>query len=157
MHRQNRLPETQYGWWRFDRYEIQDAVIRPAAGSRLIGYDPWADFQQVRNQTNGQPAYSELTRLVTALQADPAMKSGILKSSQESQSKILEWCQRHGLLGVLLSRWESVTLAPRADGRDPTLLIQDCYFRRFGTSLVVRQTKGGLDHARSGVLIHPLN
>ena len=74
MRRQVKLPKPQYGWWRFDHYEMLNAVIRPAPGSRLIWYDPWADFQQIRNQTNGQPAYIELARLASILRADPAIR-----------------------------------------------------------------------------------
>jgi len=157
MHRHNELPKTEYGWWRFDRYEIENNVIRPAPNSRLTWYDPWFDFQQVRNQTSGQPAYSELVRLVTALNADPATKGRFRGFSPESQSKILDWCKRHGLLGVLLSRWESATLSPRADRLHPTLRIQNRYIRGSGTDIEIRRTTGDLDQPRSGALIHLLN
>jgi hypothetical protein len=156
MRRQLKFPKTDYGWWRFDGYEIRDAVIRPAPGSRLTWYDPWVDFQQARNQTNGQPAYSELARLVQTLRADPATKGNISRLSQESQSQILAWCGRHGLLGVFLSRWESVTLWPCPDATDPTLSIQTSYFRSYGGRIVVHQAKGDL-HQASRVFIHPLN
>ncbi len=157
MRRQLKLPETSYGWWRFDRYQIQNRVIRPAAGSRLTWYDPWVDFQQTRNQTNGQPAYSELTRLASKLNADPATKGYFRDLSQESESAILAWSGGHGLLGVLLSRWESVTLSPRSTGPDPNIRIQERYLRGYGTTICRVQTKGDLPEARSCVLIHPLH
>jgi hypothetical protein len=157
MHRQIKLPETRYGWWRFDRYQIQGAVIRPAAGSRLSWYDPWSDFQQIRNQTNGQPAYSELVRLVGTLKADPGTKRAYPVFSPESQSEIVSWCERHGLLGVLLSRWESVTLSPRPAGLDSRLKIHERYLRGYGVTVGVRQSKGDLPEVSSRVLIRPLH
>jgi hypothetical protein len=157
MRRHIKLPETQYGWWRFDRYEIQNAVIRPAPGSRVSSYDPWADFQQIRNQTNGQPAYMELVRLASILRADPATKGHLTGLSPDSQSKILAWCDRHGLLGVLLGRWESVTLSPQETGRDPGLRTQVRYLRGHGTTVGMYQTTGDLPAARSGVVIHALH
>jgi hypothetical protein len=141
MRRQLKTPETRYGWWRFDRYQIQDAIIRPAVGSQLTWYDPWSDFQQIRNQTNGQPAYSELVRLIGTLKADPGTKRAYPVFSPESQSEIVSWCQRHGLLGVLLSRWESVTLSPRPTGLDPRLKIQERYLRGYGVTVGVRQSQ----------------
>jgi hypothetical protein len=157
MRRQPKLPETRYGWWRFDRYQIQNGVIRPAAGSRLTWYDPWVTFQQIRNQTNGQPAYSELTRLASKLNADPATKGYLRDLSQESESAILAWCGGHGLLGVLLSRWESVTLSPRPAGPDRAIRTQVRYLRGYGTTIGMVHTKGDLPEARSSVLIHPLH
>jgi hypothetical protein len=157
MRRQPKLPETRYGWWRFDRYQIQNGVIRPAAGSRLTWYDPWVTFQQIRNQTNGQPAYSELTRLASKLNADPATKGYLRDLSQESESAILAWCGGHGLLGVLLSRWESVTLSPRPAGPDREIGTQVRYLRGYGTTIGMVHTKGDLPEARSSVLIHPLH
>jgi len=156
MHRQPQRPQTRYGWWRFDRYQIQGAVIRPVGGSRLSWYDPWSDFQQIRNQTNGQSAYSELIRLVGALKADPGTKRAYPVFSAESQSEIVSWCERHGLLGVLLSRWESVTLSPQPAGRDPRLKIQERYLRSYGVTVGVRQSKGDLAGV-SSVLIRPLH
>jgi hypothetical protein len=157
MHRQIKLPKTQYGWWRFDRYELLNAVIRPAPGSRLMWYDPWADFQQVRNQTNGQPAYIELAQLARILRADPATRGYLTGLSQESRSKILEWCNLHGLLGVLLGRWASVTLSPQWNVRDRRLYTQVRYLRGYGTLVEKVETKGDQPPARSGVLIHGLN
>lgn len=157
MRRQLKIPETRYGWWRFDRYQIQGAVIRPAAGSQMTWYDPWSDFQQIRNQTNGQPAYSELVRLVDTLKADPGAKRFYPAFSPESQSEIVSWCDRHGLLGVLLSGWESVTLSPRPAGLDSKLKIQERYLRGYGITVCVRESKGDLSEAHSSVLIRPLH
>ena len=157
MRRHSSLPETVYHWWRFDHYEIKDNVIRPAPGSSLSPYDPWVDFQQIRSQTSGQPAYIELARLATVLKADPATKGRILNVSQESQSQILAWCKRHGLLGALLSRWVSVTLAPRSTVQDSRLRRQKRYIRLYGTDVGIRRTEGDLNRVRSSILIHPLN
>src|SRR5712691_10873069 len=77
--------------------------------------------------------------------------------SQESESAILAWSGGHGLLGVLLSRWESVTLSPRSTGPDPNIRIQERYLRGYGTTICRVQTKGDLPEARSCVLIHPLH
>jgi hypothetical protein len=115
------------------------------------------DFQQIRNQTNGQPAYSELVRLFDTLKADPGTKRFYPAFSPESQSEIVSWCDRHGLLGVLLSRWESVTLSPRPAGLDSRIKIQERYLRGYGITVCVRESKGDLDEARSSVLIRPLH
>lgn len=173
MHRQSNLPETVYRWWRFDRYEIKDSVIRPAPGSRLTRYDPWADFQQMRNQTNGQPAYVELARLVNELSADPATKGRITNLSSESQSLILAWCERYGLLGILPSRWVSVTLSPQPTPAHlkesvalrPSQVVEprkrgtrERYVRGYGTTFCTVRTESDSDQAPpASVLIHPFN
>jgi hypothetical protein len=157
MHRQKRLFKLGESWWRFDRYEIKDNVIQPAADSVCTLYDPWADFQKVRNQTHGQPAYSELARLATTLQAEVATKCGVRGFSPESEAKILDWCARYGLLGVLLSRWESVTLSPRPVGQDSRRSRQERYLRGYGTTVGVYETDGTGIRPRSSVVIHPLN
>jgi hypothetical protein len=99
----------------------------------------------------------ELARLATALKADPATKGRILNVSQESQSQILAWCERHGLLGALLSRWVLVTLAPRSTVHDSRLRRQKRYIRLYGTDVGIRRTEGNLDRICSSILIHPLN
>jgi hypothetical protein len=157
MRRQVKLPKTQYGWWRFDRYEIHDAVIRPAQGSQLSRYDPWADFQQIRTQTSGQPGYVELAHLASILRADPATKGYLTGLSPESRSKILAWCNRHGLLGVLLGRWESVTLSPQRNVGDRRLHTQVRYLKGYDTTVDEYETRGDQPPSRSCILIHGLS
>jgi hypothetical protein len=145
-------------WWRFSLYEIRDGCIRPAEGAKLEWYDPWPDFQRTRAQTVGQapaaaqPGYQSLLKLVRQLEYLPRNRYPEYLTTQ-SQALILELCQQHGLLGVLLSCWEALSLAPQHDDADHW--AQRRYFRGFGQ--VVQQTTGDVKEGRATVLIHGLN
>ena len=56
-------------WWRFDRYEIKDGVIRPAAGACLEWYDPWLAYRQVKYQKGAAPPYEDLLQLTAKLRS----------------------------------------------------------------------------------------
>ena len=139
-----RIRATEGEWWRFSLYEIRDGCIRPAKGAKLEWYDPWPDFQRTRAQTVGQapaaaqPGYQSLMKLVHQLEYLPGQRYPDCLT-QKSQALILEWCQQHGLLGVLLSRWESISLAPQHDEADQW--AQRRYFRGFGQVVQVQETR----------------
>jgi hypothetical protein len=163
MHRQPRLRlrATEGDWWRFDLYEIRDGCIRPAEGAKLEWYDPWPDFQHTRVENAGQspaavqPGYQSLLKLVQRLEYVPGKTSYPDRLSQKSQALILEWCQEYGLLGVLLSRWEAISLAPQLDGENHW--VQRKYFRGFGQVVQTQERRGDVEDQTATVLIHGLN
>src|SRR5579862_2638227 len=57
-------------------------------------------------------------RLITLVQLEsqPAKDFYPGHLTPKTHALILDWCRRYGLLGVLLSRWESIGLAPQFDG-----------------------------------------
>jgi hypothetical protein len=142
-------------------YEIRDGCIRPAEGAKLGWYDPWPDFQRTRAQTIGQapaaaqPGYQSLLKLVHQLEYLPGQKHSPDRLTQKSRALILEWCQQHGLLGVLLSRWEAIRLAPQHGDADRWM--QRSYFRGFGQVIQVQRTKGDVRDQTANVLIRGLN
>jgi hypothetical protein len=152
---------TQGEWWRFSLYEIRDGCIRPAKGAKLEWYDPWPDFQRTRAQTVGQapaatqPDYQSLLKLVHGLEYLPRQIHSPDRLTQTSQVLILEWCQQHGLLGVLLSRWEAIRLAPQRN--DAGRWMQHSYFRGFGQVIELQETTGDVKDRTANVLIHGLN
>jgi len=155
-------PGATHGeWWRFSSYEIRDGCIRPAKGAKLEWYDPWSDFQYTREQTVGQapasvqPGYQSLLDLVHKLEYLPGQSSNPNFLTPESQAMILEWCQRHGLLGVLHSRWEAIRLAPQHDDRGSW--SQWKYSRGFGQVIQDQHSKGDVEDRTAGVLIHTLD
>ena len=75
--------------------------------------------------------------------------------AQKSQALILEWCQQHGLLGVLLSRWEAISLAPQPD--EAGQWFQRRYSRGFGQALQVCETTGDVKDRPATVLIRGWN
>ena len=152
-----RLAANDFGWWRFNQYGIENGVIRPSENGILTWYDPWIDFQQIRSQPSGQPAYAGLVRLVRTLDADPAMNGRMRNLSPESKAAIQDWCSHYGLLGVLLTRWESVTLSPRKSDRDPNLWLQKRYVRGAGTNPIIHHSEGDRDRLRSSALVRPLD
>jgi len=119
-------------WWRWSRYAIRDGYIRPAVGARLETYDPqdiWLSTRPLAKSSNqrrsGEPPYQSLLRLLKELEyrrpADepldftPAEVDLLLAPlTDESETKLLEWCAQYGLLGILLHRSLQVTLAARA-------------------------------------------
>jgi len=143
-------------------YEIRDGCIRPAEGADLEWYDPWPDFQRTRAQTVGQapgaaqPAYQSLLKLVHQLEYLPGQKRHPYGLTPKSQTLILEWCQQHGLLGVLLSRWEAISLAPQHYEKGDRW-VQRKYVRGFGQVIQFQETTGDVKDGTATVLIHGLN
>lgn len=101
-------------WARWTRYELIDGVIRPARDAALIEYDPWERFRENdgRYRTVHQP-YIELVNLCRRLD-DLRIQSGIQPWSpggrtlkpvvgpqNEADQLILDWVERHGLLGIV--------------------------------------------------------
>ena len=118
-------------WWRWTHYEIRDGYIRPGSGACLITYDPWDKWLSTRppakssnQRRSGETPYQSLLRLLGELQYrrpgdepldfKPAEVDLMLAPfTEDSEAKLLEWCARYGLLGLLLHRTVQVTLAPR--------------------------------------------
>ncbi len=124
-------------WWRFDRYEIRDGYIRPSAKAELESYRPWERYRAAADDPRGQCVrpYQELFQLVSDYQAQfdlrpgqPALQGGDqiaanlnarpdpLQLEPEMEAKVTAWCARHGLLGLLPHRTQSIELAPRWEG-----------------------------------------
>ena len=152
---------TEGDWWRFSSYEIRDGCICPAAGAQLIWYDPWPEFQGTRTQTVGQapgaaqPTYQSLMKLVHQLEYRPGHTRYPDCLAEPSQALILNWCRQHGLLGVLLSCWEAITLAPHQEGHNRW--VQRQYFRGFGQVIQMHEISGDVEERKASVLLHRLN
>lgn len=152
---------TRGEWWRFSLYEIQDGCLRPAPDAQPEWYDPWPEFQGTRALTVGQapaatqPAYQSLAKLVHQLKYHAGHKRYPDCLTEQSQNDILEWCQQHGLLGVLLSRWEAISLAPWRNSSGDWVQLR--YSRGFGQVIQQREISGDAQDNKPSVLIHRLN
>ena len=103
-------------WWKFDRYELRDGMIRPARGAKLSRYDPWEDQNSAAPlQQDRVPAYRSLLDMVNRLRylESPSPKTRDRQLQPRSEKELLDWCGRYGLLGVLLHDAVQITLAPR--------------------------------------------
>ena len=83
-------------WYRFDRYELRDGIVRPARGAEGQWYDPWADFRPAA-------PYLGLVELADRLK----------RSAAGWEDQITAWCAAHGLLGILHQRSLHAVLAPQ--------------------------------------------
>ena len=127
-----RLPAGM--WWRFERYEIQDNHIRPAPGAALREYDPWKEYQASlkRAATAPRPYLTLMSLLdeVFELGSRWDLLTGELLLEKEAEALVLDWCKRHGLLGILPQQAHKVELAARwwppgnelEDAEEPTLV-----------------------------------
>lgn len=114
-------------WWRAEEYVLKDGYIRPAPGTRFMRYDPWEHYRLARQHGKQEDLapYQELLRL-----ADIRFvftKDGFAVQPDDTP-RILEWCNKYGLLGVLLQRVREVRFAPRwkrvgLPGAEPDLLF----------------------------------
>lgn len=106
-------------WWRFSDYEIVDGSIRPAPGAELQEYSPWLDYEGSR--TRGGGAVLPYQALLTLLQeldfrptatAQPVQLKELFSYSptQQAGEKIVSWCRRYGLLGLLTQECSEIVL-----------------------------------------------
>ena len=100
-------------WVRFNRYDVQDGIIRPAPGATLERYDPWSEVE--RSAAGARtPPYGALLGLMQSTRFEPVEGPGrLITLAPDSETRLTDWCAQHGLLGVLLHRAQTVTLAPR--------------------------------------------
>lgn len=101
-------------WWRFDAYEIRDGYIRPAEGAALRTDEPLANFQVTRaerKEARGPETKPPYVSLINAIEKVEYGDNGLLVPSAEQS--LLEWCQAHGLLGLLTHEVQQASFAPR--------------------------------------------
>lgn len=113
-------------WWRFSEYELfQDArrftYVRPKPGARLEEYDPWKAWEKARPFHQDRPTpYQELLNLLYEIigSTDPLSKppldqAAISEIATRHSERILGWCRKFGLLGVLPHQAFFIALTPR--------------------------------------------
>ncbi len=102
-----------------------------------------------------QPGYHSLVTLVDQLEYLPGPRRYPDCLTQRSLAAILEWCQQYGPLGVLLARWESISLAPQQQGVGRW--SQQRYIKAFGQIIQVQTATGDVQDRRGMVSIHGLD
>ena len=151
---------SQGPWWRFSRYEIENGYIRPAAHARIEHYDPWETFRDSRNLTVGQapianqPPYQSLMQLAQGLEYKPGPRRYPNCLTPASFGRITTWSQEHGPLGILLSRWEGITLA--AVEREGGGFVQRRYLRAGGQEIQEFELSRDNGAGKGSVTIHEL-
>lgn len=150
---------------RWTSYEIREGCIRPAAGARLQAYDPWRTWptrpparsssQQKLHVTPHQALLSLLNELryrqpkEQPPDFEPQAFDLTPPLSDASETKILAWCARYGLLGILPHRVLQATLAPQAG-----LQLQ---YTKIGAGWIVAE-RTAVEHVSrpTGALLQPL-
>ena len=140
-------------WWRFNRYEIKDGAIRPAAGAQLEWYDPWRPFRETKKYKDVASPYQGLLQLVAKLEFPSPGRLSRLTGA--SQAAILEWCQKNGPLGILLARWEALTLAPEPIGDFDFVCTR--YVRAYGQEVGTIRSQGDVGTWEPSVLLRGLD
>jgi hypothetical protein len=141
-------------WWRFSRYELNGWHIIPAMRAKLEEYDPWAEYRAAddaatRTHPAGkralQPPYMTLLDMFAELPFQPGGESEASALKPAGRKTVLDWCSRHGLLGVLPHRARLVALAPVATAIDAT---QVRYARTTDRGWVADETRVQLDRVQ---------
>ena len=102
-------------WCKFDKYLIDEGLIRPAPDAKLKIYEPWEIYDATGGQRpQAEPPYRDFLNLAKeislCLQSNPLLPPRVPTS--ESEERILEWCNKYGLLGILPALARTITLAP---------------------------------------------
>ena len=137
--------EVSGKWFRYSRYEMLNGVVVRAEASELTQYDPWENFRknEGKYRTVVQP-YTALLNLHSSLKQ--AEGRGIRPSpvvirpsddpligpQNDADSLILDWCNRHGLLGLVPVLSNSIFF-PRKAGKDDGWNHASHHVRRGGT------------------------
>lgn len=98
-------------WFRWTEYDLLDGVIVPAQGASVEEYDPWAGFHANRGKYRrvDQPycQFLELHRKLGEAAAAQIRPSHLFPEAptkgpqNDADYLILDWCNNHGLLGLL--------------------------------------------------------
>ena len=130
--------EVSGPWKRWSRYELVGGAITPAAGAKLGEWDPWKGFRaNVGKYRTVEQPYVVLLELRRQLQ-DVEERTGALPT-QRSEGKSLdrpkvpsapadelirEWCNMHGLLGLLPVLCSRMQLAGQIREREEPESVQ---------------------------------
>ena len=139
-------------------YEIANGYIRPTADAALERFRLGPDLRDA----DGRRPYETLAEIVRQGRYTVAEQA----LTSETENRLLVWCQRFGLLGVLLQRVETVvfplqTLPARGDRR--RMVARSCLVRtprgwQMVGSIVDRDAPSRARARASGeVMLHPLN
>lgn len=108
--------QPQSVWWKLNRYEICQGVIRPAFHARLKRWDPWDNFNQVLGRYRTVVTlWGEFAELDRALHTDLIAP---FTPSAAGEKRILDWANQCGLLGLLPLGAVSIELPPQYLGTD---------------------------------------
>lgn len=89
-------------WAKFDRYEIIGDHIVPAKTGILEEYDPWRIYYDKRFNSKGQhPPYKELST-IGGMVWDHCRRD--CDQHRKIEADVIEFCNKYGLLGLLLQR-----------------------------------------------------
>ena len=106
-------------WWRCSAYELIDGLVVPAAGSEIEQYDPWLPILGYRTEHAKKASpYDSLITLVSGLKVGPGVGARRYSLPAEDEARVLEWCVEHGLLGILPTRTQMISLHPRWERGD---------------------------------------
>ncbi len=140
-------------WPRFAHYEIRDGYIRPRKNARLEHYELFAGPGRAKSASRPYEALAEIVR-----QGRYTVSTGA--ATPETEAAVLSWCQRYGLLGVLLQRVETVVMPVRVATGDEASASQTWLHR---TPRGWQMNSFGLLNAKSlpaprdiGVMLHGL-
>ena len=145
-------------WRRFSRYEIANGYIRPTADATLERFTLGPDLRDA----DGRRPYETLAEIVRQGRYTVAEQA----LTAETESGLLAWCQRFGLLGVLLQRVETVVFPPQtlpARGDRRRMVARNCLVRtprgwQMVCSMVDLDAPSLAGARASGeVMLHPLN
>jgi hypothetical protein len=88
------------------------AVIRPTSEAVSSPYDPWDEHNERPRGSNESP-YGSLIDLLDDPELERARGATVPDLSIGARTKLLDWCQRYGLLGLCTHENRQVTLPAR--------------------------------------------
>jgi len=95
------------GWWvRFSKYAVVGGYIRPARDATLQRFRLGADLKDAE----GRRPYESLADILD----QGRFADGRRGITPETEPLLLRWCERFGLLGLLLQRVETVVFPPQS-------------------------------------------
>lgn len=114
-----RMPELAH-WCRFSEYEIVDGFVRPVADAKFEPIELTEILRSERYLKQGDKervpsAWEELTKIASHLNGDPDEKKKGNLLTAAGEKRLLAWCAKYGLLGVLLHRTATL-ISPIIDG-----------------------------------------
>ncbi len=121
----------QSEWWRFEACTIENNALRPAPGALRHAYNPWECFNDVKGKYRTVPTlWGEFAELVSHVRADAI---GRYQPSPKGASRILDWSNKYGFLGVLPSSVQMIVLPPTSEADEQDLaagLTPGCLIQR---------------------------